>query len=135
MSQIYSELIKHKNRILTNSGRHIDELDRMFPSFGETSRIIISCHKADYSASRIAHAVEDADAHLLNLNITTGCGSTAGTSPVTYVDLRIDRADPSSVARSLERYGYTVEYITAQSNANLDTMRERVNEILHYLEI
>lgn len=50
--------------------------------------------------------MEDADAHLLNLNVT------AGTEPdsLTTVMLRVNHSRGESVARSLQRYGYeTVE--------------------------
>ncbi|MDE6684329.1 MAG: hypothetical protein K2J94_04020, partial [Duncaniella sp.] len=46
-------------------------LERLFPPRDESSRLLVSCITSDYSASRIARAVEDADAHLLNLNVTT----------------------------------------------------------------
>lgn len=128
--------------------QHTDELDRLFPAFGDTSRLVISCHKADYSASRIARAVEDADAHLINLNVTDaplragiydldpdrGFNTATGNSTV-YVDLRVNRADPSPVIRSLERYGFEVCDTGSLPEGSYETMRERVNEILHILEM
>lgn len=131
---------------MTQATRHIDELDRLFPAFGDTSRFTISCHRADYSASRIARAVEDVNAHLLNLNVTearTAAGvfdlddpmaGPAGESTV-FVDLRVNCADPSSVIRSLERYGFVLEDVADSSHDNLDAMRDHVKEILHILEM
>ena len=69
----------------------------------------------DYSASRIARAVEDADAHLLNLNVTSD--SERSDNRIT-AELRISHRDPEAAARSLERYGY--EVIGAEGTADSD---------------
>ncbi|WP_301390258.1 hypothetical protein [uncultured Muribaculum sp.] len=91
----------------------------------------ITCRPSQYSASAIAHAVEDADAHLLNLNVTAG---TAPDSPTT-VQLRVNHSRGESVARSLQRYGYdTVEMGGTPGLVNSD-LAERVNALLHYLEV
>lgn len=90
--------------------------------------------------------MEDVNAHLLNLNVTearTAAGvfdlddpmaGPAGESTV-FVDLRVNCADPSSVIRSLERYGFVLEDVADSSHDNLDAMRDRVKEILHILEM
>lgn len=127
---------------MTPAAEHIDELDRLYPSFGDTSRILISCHKSDYSASKIARAVEDADAHILNLNIVTAFRdmykiSDENDTDTISVDIRIDRADPTPTIRSLQRYGYNIENVSSAitNDSNTDSIRERINEILHYLEL
>ncbi|GFI52668.1 hypothetical protein IMSAGC021_00974 [Muribaculaceae bacterium] len=45
-------------------------IERLFPKMEESSTLVLTCRRGDYSASRIARAVDDADAHLLNLNVT-----------------------------------------------------------------
>ncbi len=112
---------------------YIAELDRLFPAYGDTSSVVVSCMRADYSASRLARAVEDADAHLLNLNVLAPEGSDY--TGRACIALRIDRADPSAVVRSLERYGYAVEDVSVPVDESLDSARDRVRELLRYLEV
>ena len=50
-------------------------LERLFPPVRESSMLMVACRRGDYSASRIARAVEDCDAHLLNLNVTADTDS------------------------------------------------------------
>ena len=103
----------------------------LFPQLDDYTELTIVCPSGEYSASAIAHAVEDADAHLLNLNVVAG---TMPNSPTT-VHLRVNHSRGESVARSLARYGYdTVEMAGTPGYLNAD-MIERVNALLHYLEV
>ncbi len=79
------------------------------PAKEETSHVTVVCDPSDYSASVLARAVEDVDAHLLEL--TTEFDS----EERLVVDLRVSHSDPSSVVRSLERYGYEVTAVSGQS--------------------
>ena len=56
--------------ILRNNHTSEAEILRLMPENPETGRLTVACAPADYSASIIARAVEDVDAHLLNLNVT-----------------------------------------------------------------
>lgn len=108
---------------------------RLFPDVSESSRLLVGCAAADYSASRIARAVEDCDAHLLNLNVTAmGADSVEAAFPVLF-DLRVSHRSTAGVCRSLERYGYTVLDVQEDADGDADTARARVNEFLRYLEI
>lgn len=107
-------------------------LERLFPPRDDASTLLVSCLPADYSASRIARAVEDCDAHLLNLNVTTD-GARLDNRVV--CELRVSHRSPLSVARSLERYGYEVVDTDARDLAADPTASERVAELLHYLEL
>ncbi|MDE5725002.1 MAG: hypothetical protein K2H88_00040 [Duncaniella sp.] len=107
-------------------------IDRLFPPMEEASTLLLSCLPSDYSASRIARAVEDCDAHLVNLNVTTD-GAMLDNRVV--CELRVSHRNPSSVARSLERYGYEVVDTDARSLASDAVAGERLAELLHYLEI
>ncbi len=98
----------------------------------EASTLLVSCLPSEYSASRIARAVEDCDAHLVNLNVTTD-GSRLDNRVV--CELRVSHRNPSSVVRSLERYGYEVVDTDARSLASDPVTAERVAELLHYLEL
>lgn len=103
----------------------------LFPQLDDYTELTVVCPSGEYSASAIAHAVEDADAHLLNLNVVAG---TQPNSPTTVI-LRVNHSRGDSVARSLARYGYdTVEMAGTPGLLNAD-MIERVNSLLHYLEV
>lgn len=105
----------------------------------------MGCRREDYSASRIAHAVEDVNAHLLNLNVTSFGKPEFGNSfeeegdakfPVVF-DIRVSHRNSSSVERSLERYGYTVLVSNGSggSDHDHDISRRRMEELKRYLEI
>lgn len=123
------------------------ENEYLFPPVSDSCRLLVGCRRQDYSASRIAHAVEDCDAHLLNLNVTAlhydGDGSDADVSndvsksgkfPV-VCDLRVDHRNCERISRSLERYGYTVLRASTDDKTDDSTLRRRIDEFLHYLEI
>ncbi len=93
--------------------------------------LTLSCPRRQYSASLIARAVEDADAHLLNLNVT---GHTSADEAL-IVELRISHRNAVAVARSLERYGIEVLSFDNAAGPDIDTARRRVNELMHYLNV
>lgn len=117
--------------------------DYFYPPVAESSRLLIGCSREDYSASRIARAVEDCDAHLLNLNITARPDKTgdeegeAFRMPYQYlVDIRVSHRNASGVKRSLERYGYDViDILSAEHSEDSEMMRKRIDELFRYLEI
>jgi len=107
-----------------------NQLEVLFPHNPDSSRLLISCAAADYSASLIARAVEDADASLLNLNVTSyGAGT-----PEVVVALRVGHLNPERVARSLERYGYDILNIEADG-ATDDTLHRRYEELMRILNV
>ena len=83
-------------------------------------------------SSRIARAVEDCDAHLLNLNITSD-GENFDNRII--AELRVSHRNPESVGRSLERYGYEVVDAEGAPLADDSLMRSRYDELMHYLGI
>lgn len=68
----------------------------------DSSLVVMECTPQNYSASSLAHAVEDADTHLVDL------WSAPADNGRLRVTLRVRRADPTPVVRSLERYGFDV---------------------------
>lgn len=106
-----------------------DELFRLMPPNPDSGRLTVVCSASDYSASIIARAVEDANANLLNLNVTS---ETEG--PRIVVDLRVSTRNVASVARSLMRHGYDVvaEYGADEFD---DEQENPYAALIHYLEI
>lgn len=99
----------------------------------ESSTLVLTCRRGDYSASRIARAVEDANAHLLNLNVTAD--SERSDSRI-VAELRISHRDPEAAARSLERYGFEIIGLEGSAYADDDSlMRSRYDELMRYLQI
>lgn len=104
--------------------------ERLFPPVEESSVLSVACYRADYSASRIARAVEDAEAQLLNLNITD---SVTPRGEI-IVELRINHRNPAAVARSLERYGIDVVDFHGFTLAQIDpTLSDRIGELIAHI--
>lgn len=107
----------------------LSALSTMIPHTGEESEIHLCCSVQTYSASTIAHAIEDVDATLLSLLAYP-------TRPgLLDVYLRINQADPSRAARSLERYGLTVSDARGTYDADVEAGMQRLDELQHFLNI
>ena len=117
------------------------ESSSLYPPREDSSRLLVSCRRRDYSASRISTAVEDCNAHVLNLNVTDlGNSSQGEPGDVIFVDLRVAHRSPLAVSQSLERYGYEVilaegQTLQSEEDPNFETLRSRINELLRYIEI
>ncbi|MCH5222845.1 MAG: hypothetical protein J1E82_02290 [Muribaculaceae bacterium] len=85
-----------------DEGSLLEGLGRMIAARDDSCVVTVECDPSNYSASAIAHAVEDTDAHLVDLM------SVPGENGKVMVTLRIRNSDPSSAIRSLERYDYHV---------------------------
>ena len=92
----------------------LEGLGRMIAARDDCSTITVECRPEEYSASMLAHAVEDSDAHLVDL-ITTP--QEDGNMQVT---LRVRHNDPSAAIRSLERY----EFRVVDAHGNEDGSRD-----------
>ncbi|MDE6028459.1 MAG: hypothetical protein K2G23_10335 [Muribaculaceae bacterium] len=80
----------------------LEGLGRMIPVRDDSSLVTVECAPADYSASRLSHAVEDSDAHIVDL------WSAPAENGKIRVTLRVRRSDPTPTIHNLERYGYDV---------------------------
>lgn len=113
----------------------------LFGPVADGSIVEIAVRPSDYSASVIARAIEDVDAHLINLNVM----SRRTEHDELLVHLRIDRRAAHAAARSLERYGLRVVSVSEGQSDDADddggrgdsddTTRERINELLRMLEV
>ncbi len=133
----------HRNDILTeNAHFQADNSARLWhlmPPRTEASVITVVCHPRDFSASALARAVEDSNAHLLNLNVT---GARRDDGLLT-IELRTSLRHPEATIRSLSRYGF--ETIDSQSFPADDTpadgkdfdgaLRNRAAELIHILNL
>lgn len=124
-----------------NSNKFPDDI-YFFPPVEESSRLLVGCNREDYSALRIARAVEDCDAHLLNLNVTSmgapapdDSGDFADAKFPVVFDLRVSNRNAAGIGRSLERYGYTVLGMRSSDTVDADTARSRIDQLFRYLEI
>ena len=104
-------------------------LGLMLAARDDSSVVTVECHPEDYSASLIAHAVEDAGVHLVDL------WSVPASEGMVRVTLRVRCADPSGVIRSLERYDYNVVEAHGREYADLEISARRLSELRAYLDI
>lgn len=95
----------------------------------DSSWIEMETSPEDYSASRIARAVEDADTHLVDMI------SNPGDRGEIRVMLRVRREDPSPVVHSLERYGYTVLETGSRYNSDQERAALRWLEFQNFMHI
>lgn len=107
----------------------LEGLGRLIAPRDDTSTVVVATSPAAYSASQLAHAVEDADVHLVDLWTSPGEGDEL------IVTLRVRTGDPSGVVSSLERYGYDVAEATGEENRNMDTAIERLLSLNTLLKV
>ena len=100
----------------------LEGLGRMIAPRDDCSVITVECAPQDYCASVIAHAVEDSDAHLVDLF------SAPAENGQMKVTLRVRHSDPTAAVRSLERYDYKVveAYSAADSIQSMEIATERL---------
>ena len=111
------------------SAHHAPEL--LFAPVQDSCELTVEIDRSDYSASAIARAVEDADAHLLNLNVSALRPSEDG---CVVIELRVSHRNAGAVSRSLERYGYRVTDIREGYDLEADTAMRRYAELMSRLE-
>lgn len=80
----------------------LEGLGRLVGRRDDCSVITVECRPEDYSASALAHAVEDSDAHLVDLL------STPSADGRVRVTLRVRLSDPAPAIHNLERYDYRI---------------------------
>ncbi len=113
----------------TEAFRHSE--NHLFPPVFECCELKVVCHRQNYCASQLARAVEDADAHLLNMNIT----SEQLPNNHIAIELRISHRNAGSVARSLERYGYEVSDIFSGFDIDAELTDHRINELMTHMQV
>lgn len=104
----------------------LEGIGRMIAPRDDCSIITLECSPQEYSASVIAHAVEDSDAHLVDLL------SVPSENGMLHVTLRVRHSDPTAAVKSLERYDYKV--IEAHSSGDTVQSMEIATERLLALQ-
>lgn len=104
----------------------LEGIGRMIAARDDCSVITIECAPEDYCASVLAHAIEDSDAHLVDLL------SAPGENGRIRVTLRVRHSDPTAAVRSLERYDFHV--IDAHSSGDTIQSMEIATERLLALQ-
>lgn len=107
----------------------LEGLAHEFRQKEESALITIECRPGDYSASRIAMAVEDSGVHL------TDFWSTSTEGGKVEVTLRVGCDDPTGAVHSLERYGYEVVGVYARQYGDAELAAERLMALQSYLNV
>ena len=134
---VIPRLLDDKNRELSveEDGRLLGIIDqasllegigRMIAPRDDCSIITVECLPEEYCASVLAHAVEDSDAHLVDLF------TAPGENGKMLVTLRVRHSDATAAVRSLERYDFHV--IEAHSSGDSIQSMEIATERLLALQ-
>lgn len=96
----------------------------------ENSLIVIECSLIDYSLTDIARIVESNNAHVMNLFVLPIVdGNTL------LISIKLNLIDVSPVLMSLERFNYKIVYYLMKEGVVTDTHKERLDELLYYLDM
>jgi hypothetical protein len=68
---------------------------------------------------------------LINLNVT----SVTSEEAQLVIDLRVNHRNPSRIAQSLERYGYTVLALDEEAMLDDATIRSRFDQLMFLLDL
>lgn len=107
----------------------LEGLGRMIAPRDDSSVITLECRPEEYSASLLAHAVEDSDAHLVDL------WSVPAADGMMQVTLRVRSSDPSAAVRSLERYDFRVTEASGREMQTLEVAGERLLALQALLKV
>lgn len=96
----------------------------------ENSLLILEVGLKDYTLTEIARIVESNNAHVLNLAVLpVSDGSTL------LISIKLDVSDLTLILRSFERFNYNVLYHYMKEGEINDQQKERLNELLYYLDM
>lgn len=99
-------------------------------SESENSLIILEVSAKDYTLTEIARLIESNNAHVLSLAVMP---LTDGSSLL--ISIKLDVSDLTPVLRSFERFDYKVIYYYMKEGEINDEQRDRLNELLYYLDM
>jgi hypothetical protein len=97
---------------------------------GEGSWIALEVDPADYLLSPIIHLIEQNNAKALHV-----FSYTEEETGLLLILVKIDLKDASAVVRNLRRFEYTVRFSSGPQDVGDETMRNRLSELIYYLEL
>lgn len=99
-------------------------------AFGEAGGVLVlEMNRRDYSLSTLAHIVEDEDAKILSLFVTS-----LPDAETIELTMKINRQELSRIVASMERYDYLVKESFAEVDY-ADSLQERYDSLMNYLNI
>ena len=99
-------------------------------SEAENSLIILEIPLIDYTLTEIARIVESNNARVISLSILPISGGND-----LLVSLKLDISDLTPILRSFERFNYNVAYLFMKEGEVTDKQKDRLNELMYYLEM
>ncbi|WP_294082618.1 hypothetical protein [Proteiniphilum sp. UBA5384] len=96
----------------------------------ENSLIILEVPFKDYTLTEIARIVEGNNVHVMSLNTFPISGG-----ETLWVSLKFDTDDVTVLLRSFERFNYNVVYYFMKEGEVTDTQKERLDELMYYLDM
>lgn len=96
----------------------------------ENSLVVIERPLVDYSLTDIARIVESNNARVMNLFVLPiADGNTL------MISIKLNLIDITPVLMSFERFDYKIVYYEMKEGIVTDTHKERLDELLHYLNM
>jgi hypothetical protein len=96
----------------------------------ENSLIIIEVPAKDYTLTEIARIIESNNAHVLSLSVLPMADGSS-----LLISIKLDISDLTPVLRSFERFDYKVVYYFMKEGEINDVQRDRLQELLYYLDM
>mgnify|MGYP000853079834 FL=1 len=96
----------------------------------ENSLVVIEISLVDYTLTDIARIIESNNARIMNVFILpVADGNTL------IISIKLNLLDISPVLMSLERFNYKVLHYEMKEGVVTETHKERLDELLYYLEM
>jgi hypothetical protein len=108
----------------------MEKLDEFSNMGNEGALIVLEINPRDYMLSQIVHLVEQNSAKVLHV-----FSYLEEETSKQIVILKIDLEDAGAVLRSFERFNYKVRCYLQKQALNDETLNNRLNELMFYLEM
>ena len=96
----------------------------------ENSLVVIEISLVDYTLTDIARIIESNNARIMNVSVLpVADGNTL------IISIKLSLLDVSPVLMSLERFNYKVLHYEMKEGVVTETHKERLDELLYYLEM
>lgn len=96
----------------------------------ENSLIILEIPCKDYTLTEIARIVESNNIHITSLQIIPHSDG-----EFFLVSLKLNTDDITALLRSFERFSYKVVYYSMREGVVTETQKNRLDELMYYLEM